>query len=158
MATPFRHGISNRADVLEWAQLYRNIDTTGSPVNTEPLPELLPVTEVGAWCAAQGRKDRVHVEHHGCITRFRYLKARLVDRIEEPSWMAIYDGFAKDKEKLWNRGIPYVSPGQPPAWMPITELGAWIAACTDEQREAVLRRAQMVKEAYERTSERSLAA
>lgn len=154
VATPFRHGTSNQSEVLWWMHLYR---ATGVLINDEPPFSSMPVTEVGAWSVAQSSADKADVLLQGPVTMTRYDLNAMVE--EEPSWMAIYERYARIKEglynsgRLYNSGIPYVSPGQPPTWIPITELGAWMLACTDEQREVVLRRAQIIKAAYKRISE-----
>lgn len=150
MPTPFRHGISNppdnRSEFLWWMQLYRS---TGLLINDELPLEATPITEVGAWSVAQSSDCKRDVLYQGAVSMFRYLMVARAER--EPSWMAIYEGIARVKERFCT--TPYVLPGQPPTWIPITELGAWMRACTDEQRELVERRAQIIKEAYERILE-----
>lgn len=154
MPTPFRHGVMNRAEVLWWwTQVYSSIDNTDVTSllpNDNPLPEIISITEIGAWYAAQSNTDINRVKNRALLAKIHYIMKRRREAIDEPSWMTIYGAIANREENYPSEvhPVPYIAPGQPPAWLPITELGAWMMACTNEERDAIERRGRIVKEAY----------
>lgn len=158
MPTPYEHSTEDDSDPLWWwTDIYRDIDNTRTDELVDP-PEVLPITEIGAWWATQTAQDRRAVKSWGFTAGNNYFMLLFEEGVEEPSWMTIYERLASLEEAnpIFRRygTARYVAPTRPPPqWLPITEYGAWVAAITEEQRAEVERRAHTVKEAYERVLE-----
>lgn len=162
MPTPFRHGPydSSGAELRRWLnRIYRSPTLASFDVlNTGAEPEgYMPLPLLGMWVAAGDADARLDAEIHAGGIEWRYSRARVGAPGEAASWVDAVEEFGRFREDFFRehptgkRAVQYRLPAErPPAWLPLSEYGAWALAWDDEERVVVETRARKVKEVYDR--------